>query len=221
MRFLVRFTIFFILFLNACSNHPQNFDGPPLSPLPVLRKYVEQFGALSAESLDGYFQTKISRLSSFTPPKTSVQFSVTLLNTSRAIAFTPGGGFIIISKGILEHLHHESEFMFLLAHEIAHEVLGHTHSENLFSSDAQAREILELQADQYASSLLSMAGINPSYGLQALSDAHDGFLEEQYSSVYPSLEVRRDALTKVLSDLPFQDYPPEENSNFLKIKRSL
>lgn len=216
-----RFAFLSLLFFTACSTQePVPVSGPTVSPMPVVAKYVQEHGALSSPIIDPYIQDTLKRITAALPHPIATKFSVSILDTGNPIAFTPGGGFILISVGLIDHLKREGEFIFVLAHEIAHEVLGHTASESFYSKDPAARQALEYQADQLAAEIVSRLGYDPALSLSALKDGYEGLSEEQYSTVYPTQEARTDALVHFLASMP----PPSteiDESVYKKFRRAL
>lgn len=53
-------------------------------------------------------------------------WQVFVLNTELPNAFSVGGGLICVTRGLILSLNSEAEFAAVIAHEMAHEILGHT-----------------------------------------------------------------------------------------------
>lgn len=94
---------------------------------------------------------------------------VHVLRNLEPLAFSAGAGQILVSEGLLLFVHDRAQLAAVLAHELAHQLLGHF----CLPSRHQAGHIAiggvtqdfdlqrELAADQEATHLLAMAGFNP------------------------------------------------------------
>lgn len=137
--------------------------------LQKSRESVQQYGAIENAEAGRYLRSMASRLSGALPypqPR-NPQYSVTILNTADPLAFSPGSGFILISRGLVLSLKSEDELAFVTAHEIAHQELGHT---AVVSEGAQGEKV-EYEADRFAASTMARAGYDPWQGLRAIQHA--------------------------------------------------
>ena len=116
-------------------------------------------------------------------------------------AYVTRDGKLTFSSGILSLVRSRSEYAFLLAHELAHEMLGHTkhlaggsHSEDLVDR--------EITADSLAMDLLEEAGFEKEAGINLLKKLGDYGQEYgvRLGASRPSLSHRHSALQKLLAN---------------------
>ncbi|MFC1694370.1 M48 family metallopeptidase, partial [Candidatus Latescibacterota bacterium] len=81
----------------------------PLIENERLINYVHVVGWYIAESTEGY----------------DIPFKCYVLDTDRVNAIACPGGYVVLTRGLLELLENESELAALLAHEMAHVIAGH------------------------------------------------------------------------------------------------
>lgn len=87
-------------------------DAPLIKDERVIQ-YVHSVGTYVAEATERY----------------DIRFIFYLLDTDRINAVSCPGGYIVLTRGLLELLHDESELAALLAHEMAHVIAGHAMQE--------------------------------------------------------------------------------------------
>ena len=85
--------------------------------------------------------------------------SLTLLDTGQPLAYSPGSGHILISRGLLSRLRNESELAFVVSHEMAHQVLGHHLALKGIpvEESGSRRADLEEEADYFALGMIALA----------------------------------------------------------------
>ena len=130
-----------------------------------------------------------------------------ILETPTLDAFVSSNGTLTVSHGMLVFLNSESEFAFLIAHEIAHVMLHHHEHKGMESSDIQEFVKREIEADHLALKLVSEAGFSTSAAL-SLVQRLGNFGRDQglaMEEMYPSLRTRRLALQ---TDSQFQTEVP-------------
>ncbi len=121
-----------------------------------------------------------------------------LLNTKEPFAYSAGGGHVVISKGLILYLSNEAELSFILAHELAHEILGHNRAmqgssvldEIPVPASHHERKDLELAADRYALGLVALAGYDPRASIGALINSYRALKPQGKSDTHPDLDVR-------------------------------
>ncbi len=74
-----------------------------------LINYIHSVGWYIAESTERY----------------EIRFNFYILDTDHINAVSCPGGYVVITRGLLESIHDESELAALLAHEMAHVIAGH------------------------------------------------------------------------------------------------
>lgn len=108
---------------------------------------------------------------------------------------------IVVSSGLLGLLDNHSEFAFVLAHEIAHVMLGHHHQEIDRSVAMQEQIDQEVEADLLAMQLLASGGFDPQSAKSVL--AKISLFGSNYGlpleKIYPSLKLRSAAIDRFLA----------------------
>lgn len=111
---------------------------------------------------------------------------------------------ITFSNGLLELVHDRSELAFIIAHEMAHQLLGHLHEHHDDKSSSHhhhhwsAHE--ELEADKLALSLMEHGGFDETKAsvlLTRLGDFGKDF-GIRLADVHPTLDARRDRVNSIL-----------------------
>ena len=115
-------------------------------------------------------------------------------------AFAVGSNEVVVSSSLLDLLESKSEYAFILAHELAHVLLGHSHQDDRVEEplDALRRHIKqEFEADMLAFKLLSNTDFEPQAALNVLSRLGKFRHEEglpTLSALYPSIQARISAI---------------------------
>ena len=139
---LLTLALSFCLF-GGCATNPitgqkQLMLIPEQQDIAIGRKYAPEIerqmgGRIPNESLQNYIDTvgqKIARVSH----KPNLQYHFTALDEKSTNALALPGGYVFITKGMLEKLSTEAQLASILAHEITHIVARH-------SAAAMSREI--------------------------------------------------------------------------------
>lgn len=164
--------------------------------LTETRALSERFGKISISPVDKIGASILDRLSAVLPQDClQVEPKLTILNTSEAMAFSPGGGSIVVSRGIILSMDNESEFAFILAHELSHACLGHEMlSQNESNSDDLTQEN-ELQADAIALQIISAAGYDARASIASVMHAYGAARINDSDAAHPAAAERVRALT--------------------------
>jgi len=82
------------------------------------------------------------------------------------------GKHIIVTTGMTKFARSNDEIAFIIAHEMAHNILGHVHGQNetrgIFGIGSSRSKSIEIDADSYAVQLMSKAGYQPDAGVSFL-----------------------------------------------------
>ena len=129
---------------------------------------ARQYGIVNAPGAELYIAALVTRLLQSYPQRTTAIEShrVVLLRTLEPIAVAPGNNTLVVSRGLLLQLSNEAELAFILAHELAHELLGHTLE---LERSPESRRAFELAADRFGLGLVALAGYDPRPATQALA----------------------------------------------------
>lgn len=161
------------------------------------RELVDHYGALHSPLGDDYLAYLQVRLVNALPSsaKSAPPYHFVLLNSTDPLAYSPGGGQILFSKGLVRSLRSEAELAFVLSHELAHQQLGHS---KLLAGDGDLdgveKKDLELQADRYAVGLMAKAGYDPRYAISAIDHAYGTHFYEIGVADYPPALTRTVAI---------------------------
>jgi predicted Zn-dependent protease len=123
---------------------------------------------------------------------------LSLLNSNEQNAWSDGNH-VAITTGMLRMARSDDEVAFVIAHEMAHNMLGH--------SQAGASRIFggrrsEIAADQTAVGLMTYAGYRPESGISFLETARRKFWWSSLSLDHPGFGSRIRAVTAAITALP-------------------
>src|ERR1700742_2215056 len=82
---------------------------------------VQFYGLYEDQAVQDYVQRVGARVAAQTPIA-SWNFKFFVLDDDEVNAFTPGGGYVYIHRGLLNYLNSEAELAAVLGHEIGHDV---------------------------------------------------------------------------------------------------
>jgi len=127
-----------------------------------------RYGEVSDRGAELYVRGIVHRLVQNYPQRPSEveSYRVVLLRTLEPIAVAPGNKTLIVSRGLMLQLSNEAELAFILAHELAHELLAHPLERD---RSPENRRALELAADRLGLGLVAVAGYDPRPAVQALA----------------------------------------------------
>lgn len=202
--FCKSFLFFCLICIFACSSHSKSEETDYRDGLLLTRNMLDQFDEYPGTT--EYLNYLKNRLLQNLPNQALVNYKIVVLNSNQLMAFSPGGGFILISKGLIKHCRVEAELAFVLAHEISHQYLGHTAQINVNPNEINPyTKDYELAADKLAIAILASAGYDPNIAIQALSNVyyHSSITS---SDSYPELKERIAAIRSAIKDSDWQ--PP-------------
>lgn len=196
--------------LTSCAPRisPEDERREALSQVSML---VDRYGEYSSPALRSYLSYLSGRLLSGLPEKwrPKYDYSFVVLDTSEPLAYSAGSGIIVFSRGLVTSLGAEAELAFALAHEIAHQQLGHPRLliENYRNGSSSEREKkMELEADRQAAGIVALAGYDPRYAVTALVNLYRRAGRVAGASTHPELRERIAALKAAIRDSGWQ--PP-------------
>ena len=136
----------------------------------LARELVQKYGQVANRAPRGYINFIIERLLSATPNRLTPQPEVIILDTPTLGAYSGAGHYIIVTRGLALTLASEGELAFVLAHEMAHRILGHFGEGNELGDSTISDAALEREtaADSFALLLLERAGFAPASSLAAI-----------------------------------------------------
>ncbi|NLF25212.1 MAG: M48 family metalloprotease [Deltaproteobacteria bacterium] len=189
----------------SCAAHPPRGESEYKHGLSASKYLINTYGEYQTPFAKEYLGYIKERLVSALPATGSArhQYRFILLDTNQPMAFSPGGGFIIFSKGLVKTLANEAEFAFVLCHELAHQQLGHT--QFLLRDDSKGGYLpyqnkLELEADRYAIGLMALAGYDPRVAVFALTRSYRALDHIPTDNNYPDLETRLSAINQSIEN---------------------
>lgn len=210
------------LLLSGCARNSPEPITETAASRSAVSQLVRSYGQRDDSRAEAYLGYLGTRLISARPDLTSVfpavQFVV--LNTDLKLAGTPGGGFIVLSKGLILSLQNEGELAFVVAHELSHLLLRHPVSSALASEE---RYEFEEQADRYALGLIALAGYDPRVFAGALehSAGADLFDSNQSSPDYPKVHDRIAGLQSLLAETHWSPPGTVDRRDFQLLRKSL
>ena len=135
-RFLsLLFIIPALMLLSACSTSLTSLEEEEASA--ATTEWLDQkFGMIGDQQFAKFSDRVVSRLanaaqtvhfsSSQKGRLSHYRWSAFLLNVPQSNAFSVGSGTIVITRGLVVSLSSEAQFAYVVAHEMAHQILGHT-----------------------------------------------------------------------------------------------
>lgn len=216
------FVIFFLsififsLFLFSCSRIPQVTEDEVEQAALQVNYLTGKYGVVAERAADEFVSYIEQRLLDALLYKHRFQYQFVLLKTHEPFAFSPGGGYIIFSTGMVRAVNNEAELAFVLAHELAHQELGHTslvqHSWDVEtqSGELKARyqtgqpgsapkeiakqQEMELEADKFAVGLIALAGYDPRISPHALMHSYSHLRRKNLERTHPEISTRIQAI---------------------------
>jgi predicted Zn-dependent protease len=148
----------------------------------VAAKLLGTFGDLNERKRSTEYLNLIVQGLAEQAGRPEIIYRVGILDTDEINAFAAPGGYILVTKGLLNNIQNEQELAGVLAHE-----MGHINHRHLFKEVAPKREI---SAGETLSRLLSRGGANVSMAFgQAVSKGMKTLTDE---GLKPELEYEAD-----------------------------
>jgi hypothetical protein len=122
---------------------------------------------------------------------------LSLLNSNEQNAWSDGNH-VAITTGMLRLAHSDAEVAFVVAHEMSHNMLGHSRSS---ASQIFGARRSEIAADQMAVGLMTYAGYQPESGISFLETARRKYWWS-FSLDHPGFGSRIRAVTAAINALP-------------------
>jgi len=122
-----------LLIASACATNPAtgshnvvltSVKGEQDQARRVHQEIIQFYGLYEDQSVQDYVQRVGARVAAQTPIS-SWDFKFFVLDDDEVNAFTPGGGYVYIHRGLLNYLSSEAELAAVLGHEIGHDVARH------------------------------------------------------------------------------------------------
>lgn len=126
---------------------------------------------------------------------------LSLLSSNEENAWSDGDH-VAITTGMLRLAHSDAEVAFVVAHEMSHNMLGHSRSS---ASQIFGARRSEIAADQMAVGLMSYAGYQPESGISFLETARRKYWWS-ISLDHPGFGSRIRAVTAAIAALPSPDW---------------
>jgi predicted Zn-dependent protease len=122
-----------VLIASACATNPATgghnvvlttVKGEQEQARRVHLEIIQFYGLYEDQALQDYVQSVGARVAAQTPIA-SWNFKFFVLDDDEVNAFTPGGGYVYIHRGLMNYLGSEAELASVLGHEIGHDVARH------------------------------------------------------------------------------------------------
>lgn len=193
---MFRYSVFLLFCFLAlgCSTQDREYDYG--EGLLQSRYIIEKYGQIRGRDQDEYVAYLEGRLTEAIPDRSRApHYKFILVNSAEPLAFSPGGGFVLFSRGLVTSLSNEAELAFVLAHELAHEYLGHNRVDLDSYSEhemPQRQRQMEIEADEFAIGLVALAGYDPRLASFSLLKAYRSLPSNESAPEYPDLNSRLD-----------------------------
>lgn len=167
----MRVSTFFLVccvFFSGCSARSLSRPEVERRASAQTAELERRYGMVNDRGAEAYVQGIIGRLLHNYPGELPPDLTtrVVILRTLKPIAVAPGNGAVIVSRGLLLNLNNEAELAFILGHELAHDILGHTAASD---RSPENRRAFEIAADHFGLGLMAVAGYDPRPSVQALA----------------------------------------------------
>src|SRR5882757_1200680 len=122
-----------VLAATACSTNPAtgghnvvftSVKGEQEQARRVHLEIIQFYGLYEDQGVQDYVQSVGARVAAQTPIA-NWNFKFFVLDDDEVNAFTPGGGYVYIHRGLMNYLNSEAELASVLGHEIGHDVARH------------------------------------------------------------------------------------------------
>ena len=132
-RFLVAVITATVLAAAACSTNPAtgghnvvftSVKGEQEQAKRIHLEIIQFYGLYEDQAVQDYVQSVGARVAAQTPIA-NWNFKFFVLDDDEVNAFTPGGGYVYIHRGLMNYLNSEAELASVLGHEIGHDVARH------------------------------------------------------------------------------------------------
>ncbi len=198
---------------------------------PGLQRLLRKITSRLSSSLSGQATAPVFSLGDDSlPARESIGYQaypwhVMVINSDAPNAFSLGAGLIVITRAMIRETRTEAELASIIAHEMAHQLLGHTQaalSESLTSREAPHAVFSlkdEVDADRVGLKLLDVGRYDLRHAVFALSIGYRG-LETKVSDSNPQwLHARLARMHQELAAYP-EGFPATTSSReFNKIRR--
>ena len=120
--------------LSSCSTNPvsgrpnlvfQSEEGEVEKAKQVHPMLLQQFGGPYDDAKLQAYVNEVGQRAAKASHRPELQYTFTVLDSEDINAFTPGGGYVYITRGILSYLNSEAELAAVLGHEIGHITARH------------------------------------------------------------------------------------------------
>ncbi len=163
--FRLPLALLFCLAAAACKKNLTQPQEPGTYTRGVLasRALIKLYGQAVDSSDSGFLDDITLKLSAAAAPIARAgkhppsRLAVSIVRSKEFFAVSPGEGLVIISDSFISAVPSEASFAFVLAHELAHAILGNTGKDQ------------ELRADDLALQLIIAAGYDPRAAIIQLS----------------------------------------------------
>jgi membrane-associated protease RseP (regulator of RpoE activity) len=130
-----------------------------------------------------------------------------ILSTSSNLNAWSDGSRVMVTTAMMQQAANDDELAFVIAHEMAHNILGHAHNDSMglfgmlgFGSARVKR--MEVDADSYAVPLMNAAGYSPFGGISFLQETSRRMWWSDLSLDHPSFGRRIKIVTAAIGRLP-------------------
>lgn len=130
-----------------------------------------------------------------------------ILSTSSNLNAWSDGNRVMVTTAMMQQAANDDELAFVIAHEMAHNILGHAHNDpmglfGLLGFGSARVKRMEVDADSYAVPLMNAAGYSPFGGISFLEGASHRMWWSDLSLDHPSFGRRIKIVTAAIGRLP-------------------
>lgn len=180
---------------------------PPASGLglTLVKQFRDRYGIAVSSNDAPYLRELVDRLlkSSSRSGAWNGPYDIIVIKNASPLAASVGDNFIVLTTGLIQRLDVEAELTFILAHELAHYLLGHTtwvaHQGINLEDKIEELPDLESAADRLGLELLIDAGYDPRLARVAIAKAYQGAGIDTPTPSHPNFITRISELEVALA----------------------
>ena len=171
-----------LLCLTSCGSSQKVYPDPheaEYAARATLYWMQERYGISSDPELERLFELVSAQLGGTLEKKR--RWNIVLCDAPTANAYSLGAGYIVLTKRLLGKINNEAQLAAVIAHEMAHEVLGHTKEVTTTVNQPRHHHDIyqELEADETSTTMLYLAGYDPRAAIHTVAQSDNAHIAMQ------------------------------------------
>lgn len=172
--------LLFLLLITGCANNGAQLQATT-HPLSALSQLISKHGQVQSSEIQNRIDSIVKKLQI-----SSSYFKVIVLNSDTINAYAGGDNIIVITLPLYKLAKDDDQLAFVISHELGHLMLhNNLNSNNL---DNNQRQTIELEADQFAITIMSRAGFDSNKGISILLSDNFNSCQHATESYLPATQ---------------------------------